>query len=102
MVRARSFVLDERSVAQIGDGLLQFSARVHDDGAVPGYRLLDRLAGNQQKPDAFFAGLDRHLVAAVKKDQGPVSRLLPDQYLLAVNFLFRQYTERFGRITKNS
>ena len=35
--------LDEGSVAQFGDRLLQLGLRVHDDRTVPGDRLLDRL-----------------------------------------------------------
>jgi hypothetical protein len=43
----RSAALDERSVAQLGDRLLQLRLRVHHDRSVPGHRLLDRFAGDQ-------------------------------------------------------
>jgi hypothetical protein len=36
--------LDERSAAQLADGLLQLGLGVHHDRAVPGDRLLERLA----------------------------------------------------------
>ena len=51
--RAAALPLDERPVAQLGDGLLQLVLGVHDDRPVPGDRLLDRLAGHQQEADAL-------------------------------------------------
>ena len=44
---------------QFGDGAADLVLRVHHDRAVPGDRLLDRLAGDQQEADAFVARLDR-------------------------------------------
>jgi redox-sensitive bicupin YhaK (pirin superfamily) len=59
----RSLVLFEGAVVELGHRLLQLCLGVHHDRAVPGDRLLDGLARNQEKPDAVLAGLHRHLVA---------------------------------------
>ena len=68
--------------AQLADGLLQLGLRVHDDGPVPGDRLLDRLARNQQEADALLAGLNRDLIAAVEQHQRPIAGALADQVSL--------------------
>src|SRR5713101_7586722 len=96
----RSAVLDERPVAQLGHGLLQFRIGVHHDRSVPGDRLLDRLARDQQEADAFLAGLDRHLVAAVEQHQRPVSRPLADERRSLRIVLLGQNAQRFGRAGK--
>ena len=54
-------MLDERAVAQLGNRLLQFRLGVHHDRAVPGDRLLDRLARHQEEADSLFARLHREL-----------------------------------------
>ena len=46
---------DEAAVAQLGDGLLQLGLGVHHDRSIPGDRLLDRLARDQQEADALVA-----------------------------------------------
>src|SRR5258708_33041045 len=66
---ARSALLDEGPVAQLGDRRLQLRLRVHHDWTIPGDRLLDRLAGNQQEADAVLAGQHRDLGAAVEQDE---------------------------------
>src|SRR5581483_6448490 len=84
-VRAlRSAALDEGAVAQLAHRLLQLGLGVHDDGAVPGHRLLDRLTGDEQEANALLAGLDRHLLAAVEEHERAVARALTDEGLVAV------------------
>ena len=50
------------------DGLTQFVFRVHDDGAVPGDGLFERLAGDEEEADALFTGLNG-LIAAIEEDE---------------------------------
>ncbi len=69
---ASVFVVQERPAFQLFEGLTQLLLRVHDDGAVPGHGLLERLARDQQEADAVFAGLDRDFVAAIEEDQRAV------------------------------
>src|SRR5262249_9768309 len=47
----RSPLLDERAVVQLGEGLPQLGLGIHHDRTVPGDRLLDRLARDQEKAD---------------------------------------------------
>ncbi len=51
--------------------LAQLLLRVHDDGPVPGDRLLQRLAGDQQEADAVVAGLHGRLRRRCRR--GPAS-----------------------------
>src|ERR1700756_5158516 len=90
----RSPFLDERAVVQFGEGLPQLGLGVHYDRAVPRYRLLDRLARDQEEPDALLAGLDRHLVAAIEHHQRTISRSLADQRFARARCAFRQHAER--------
>jgi hypothetical protein len=39
-------VLDERAFIQFGNGLAKLLLGVHYDGAIPSYRLFDRLSGH--------------------------------------------------------
>src|SRR5580658_3364973 len=87
-------LLDERAAAQFGKGLLQFGLRVHHDRAVPGDRLLDRLAGNEEKADALLAGLHRDLVAAVEQNERAVAGLLARHDLAAALGLFGEHAGR--------
>src|SRR5437867_4845233 len=64
--------LDERAGPHLGDGLTQFLFRVHHDRPVPGDRLFDRFAGDQQEADALIACLDGHFVAAIEEEQRSV------------------------------
>src|SRR3954471_8803489 len=64
---------DKRPVSQFRDRLLQFGLRVHHDRPGPGGRLLDRLAGDEQKADAALARLYGDLVAAVEHDERAVA-----------------------------
>ena len=68
-------------VPQLADGLLQLGLRVHDDRSIPGDRLPDRLARDEQEADAFVAGLNRHLIAAVEENQRAIAGALADQRL---------------------
>ena len=62
-------MLQEGTPVQFLEGLFELFLGVHHDGAVPGDRFLQRLAGYQQKADAILAGLDFDFVAAVEEDQ---------------------------------
>src|SRR5262245_54289485 len=88
-------VLDERAVAQLQGGLLQLGLGVHHDRPVPGDRLLDRLAGDEQEADTFLAGLHRHLVAAVEHDERAVAGALAHQGFALRRLLLGQHAERF-------
>src|SRR5215475_4799318 len=90
----RSALADERPVAQFGNRLLQLGLGVHHDRAIPRNRLLDRLARDQQEPDALLAGLDRDLVSAVEQHERAVAGALADQGLSALAFLLGQDSER--------
>ena len=72
----RSLVLDELAGLQLVHGLIQLGLGVHHDGAVPGDWLLERLAGDEQEADAFRAGLDDDLVAAVEQNERMVFRVV--------------------------
>ena len=61
-----AFFLDEGAALQFVNCLAKLCLGVHHDGPVPRYRLLDWLAGDQQETDAFIAGLNSHLIAAVE------------------------------------
>src|SRR5262249_7308130 len=65
----------------------------HHDRAVPRDRLLDRLAGDQQKADALLAGLDGDLVAAVEQHKRAVAGALAQQNLAVGALLFREHAE---------
>src|SRR5260370_5643732 len=73
-VRRTSGVLDERAVVQLGGRLFQLRPGVHHDRPVPRDRLLNRLTGDQKEANAFLPGLNRYFVAAIKYDEGAVSR----------------------------
>ena len=84
---------DKRTAAQLGERLLQFGLRVHHDRAVPGDRLLDRLAGHEEEANALVAGLHRHFVAAVEDDERAVAGLLADQDLVGAVGLLGEHAE---------
>src|SRR5262245_49578374 len=60
---------------------------------MPGDRLLDRPAGDEEEPDTLVASLDGHLVAAVEHDERAVARALAHQRLTGDAFLLGQYAE---------
>src|SRR5262245_22498529 len=97
-----SALADERPIAQLGDRLLQLGLGVHHDRAIPSNRLLDRLARDQQEPDALVAGLDRDLVAAVEQHERAVAGALADQGLSALAFLLGQDAERLRGIAERA
>ena len=59
----------KRSFAQFLESLAELLLRIHHDGSVPSHRLLERLAGDQQKSDSLIAGLNDHFIPAIKKNQ---------------------------------
>src|SRR5262249_50219056 len=85
---------DKRAVAQYSDRLFELAARIHHDRSMPGHRLLDRLAGDQQEAEAAFAGLNLDLVAAIEQYQRAVTYRLAHQDLLAVDLLLGKHAER--------
>ena len=66
---------DKRAVPQFGEGFPQLFLRIHDDGAAPGDRLLQRRAGDQQEADTLFSRLYRDLITGVEEDESAVARL---------------------------
>ncbi len=74
--RDAGLAANEAASVELGEGLANLLLRVHDDGAVPGYGLFNRLAGDEQEADAFGAGLDGDLVAAIEEDERVVGRVV--------------------------
>src|SRR5439155_27121663 len=68
----RLTLLDESTVLELGVRAPQLVLRVHDDGAVPRHRLLDRLPRHEQEPDTGVACLDRHRLPTVEQHERPV------------------------------
>src|SRR5260370_32049019 len=66
-------MFDEGAGVQVGYGLPYLFLRVHHDGAVPGYWLLDWLTGEQQKADALVAGLNGDFVTPIEHHQRVVA-----------------------------
>ena len=62
-------MLDERAALQFCHGLPQLPLGVHDDRTVPRHRFLNRLAGHQEKTDAFFAGLNGNLISTIEQNE---------------------------------
>ncbi len=62
-----SELLQEFTLLEFVERLPELLLCVHDNGAIPGYRLLKRFSGDQEKPDAVVARLHRDLVAAIKE-----------------------------------
>ena len=60
-------MLDEGSVPVLVKCMLQLFIGVHHDRAIPGDRLADGFAGYEQKPDWFFRGCDRNVIAIGKQ-----------------------------------
>src|SRR5580693_6364857 len=94
-------VLDELAGLQLAHCLLQLRLRVHDDGPVPRHRFLERLTGNKQEADAFRAGLDHDLVAAVEEHQRMVFRIVGG-WRVWVDGRLGQYGMRGRRIAEGS
>src|SRR4030095_4851414 len=69
--RLSGALLDERAAVELVECPLKFCSRVHHNRTIPGDRLFDRLAGDEQEPDSFITGLHRDLVTAVEEGQGP-------------------------------
>src|SRR5215467_11669158 len=65
----------KRALLQFPKRLAQLFLRIHHDWSVPRHRLLERLAGHQQKPNPFFSRLHHQLIAAVEQHERPVVRL---------------------------
>lgn len=59
----------EAAAVEILNGLVDFFGGVHHKGAVTDYRLVDRLAREQQDFDFVAAGLQAHFAFAVFKDR---------------------------------
>src|SRR4029079_2549602 len=96
-VPPRSLALDERSVAQLGHGLLQFCLAIHDDWPVPSNGLLNGLPRNQQEANSLLPGLHRDFIAFVKQHERAVTGRLPEKDLLAINLFLGKHAERPGR-----
>ena len=64
-----SGVFNERPDAQLVVSALELLFGIHDDRAVPGNRLLDRLTRYEQETDTLVTGLDADLVTAVEQHQ---------------------------------
>src|SRR5262249_20879102 len=60
------------SFLQFRECLPQLLLRIHHDRTVPGDRLLERLAGDQQEPHSILSRLNGNFVAAIKEDERAV------------------------------
>jgi hypothetical protein len=49
---------------------------------------------DEQKPDSFFAGLDRYLVATIEENERAIAGAFADQGFSAIDLLFGQDIER--------
>src|SRR6201999_2815823 len=87
-------MLDERAVTQLADRLLQLALCIHDDWSVPGDRLLDRLARDEQEADAIVAGLHGGLVTRIEHHQRTIAGPLAHQRLARGRLLFGEHAER--------
>ena len=59
--------LDKCPVLIFLKGDLQFLFRVHDNRAVPGDRLADRFAGNQQQPSSVLTAFNLNLIVSLSQ-----------------------------------
>ena len=59
-------VFQECSSLKLIERLAKFPLSVHHDRAVPGHGFFQRLARNQQEPDAILPSMDDDLVAALE------------------------------------
>src|SRR5215472_6343552 len=66
------FGIEEGAAVEFVEGLAEFRLRVHDDGSVPGDRLFERLARDEEEAEAVIASLNHHFVATVKEHEGAV------------------------------
>src|SRR6476646_1827375 len=93
--------LQKRALLQLLERIAQLLLRVHHDWAVPRHRLLQRLAGNQQKADAVLTGLHGDFVAAVKEDKRAIISVRRRSGVEPVD-AFRRHRQRAGGIAEFS
>src|SRR5437660_3984366 len=86
-------MFDEIAGVQFGDGLAQLLLRIHYYGAVPGNRLLDRLAGDEEKTDSFAAGLHHDLISTIEEHERMIADVV-DGRGVGVNDLIRENRPR--------
>src|ERR1700722_1377709 len=89
----RQHLANERALPQLRESLLQLGLRVHHDRAVPGDRLLDRLAGHKNETNALVAGLHGDFVAGIEQHERTVAGLLAHQDLVHAVGFFGEHTE---------
>src|SRR5438093_6357355 len=95
-------LLQECPALQLIKRLAQFRLRVHDDGAVPGDRFLERLSGHEQEPDAVCAGVHHDVVATVEEDERAVVDFGWRRGMLPPSDAFGRYGKGLGRVTELS
>ena len=93
---------DEGAVVQIAEGLTQLGLGIHHDRAMPGHRLFDRRAGNQQEAQTFGTGLNGDLFAGAKTHQRTVARHVANVQFFPCDFFFQQNTLWAGCIHKGA
>src|SRR5437660_2484157 len=86
--------------------LLQFLERlpelllgVHDDRAVPGHGLLERLSRDEEEPDSVVSGLYFELIAPIEENQRTIVRLRRRRRVQPPDS-FRRHGERTRRIAE--
>src|ERR1700733_8708285 len=89
----------ETSTLQLRHCFTQLILRVHHNWTVPGHRLLDRLAGDQQEPDAFVTRAHRDLVPTVEQHQRMGTGIVFRRRFRLFN-VFGQHRLRIGRVTE--
>src|ERR1041385_8596363 len=61
--------IQECSLLQLLEGLLQLFLGIHDDRSIPGDRFFEWFSRNQQEPDAVLPGLHFDLITGVEQNQ---------------------------------
>src|SRR5262245_36523619 len=85
--------LNESSLTQLGDCLLQFGLGIHYNWSVPGDWFLDRFSGYQQETNAVLARLYVDLVAGIEQHQRTVPGLFPYQDFVAICLFLAQHAD---------
>ena len=62
-------MFDERAGVQVCHRLADLLLRVHHDRAVPGHRLFDGLARDQQESNSFLSGLNADFIATIEEHE---------------------------------
>jgi len=68
----RLLFLQEGAILELSEGLLELFPGIHDDRAMPGNGLFERLPRHQQEANPLLPRLDDDLVTTVEQNEGAV------------------------------